>query len=192
MENTSKALIIAGAILLAILLITMAIYVLNSSNNTVKTAEEAGQLISSGVNKSTGELKNVLGDIEGNLVRIEDHFAICGSKTGDAYRYGYLVEYTNWDTKRNPKVLLELDTQYVISFDYEIEEVKVDPEPEVGKTYNGVKCSVGYGETGYTVDINNRDGYYYYNESSPKKGSKSFTFTTGSGWKTRNHTVFTD
>lgn len=69
MENASKALIIAGAILLSILLISLGIMVYNNARNTVGNASLSKQEIESfnsewtpyeGSNKSASEVKSMI------------------------------------------------------------------------------------------------------------------------------------
>lgn len=72
MENASKALIIAGAILLSILIISLGIMVYNNSKNTVGSANLSKQEIATfnsewesyrGANKTAGEVSTMIGAV---------------------------------------------------------------------------------------------------------------------------------
>ena len=75
MENASKALIIAGAILLSILIISLGIMVYNNSKNTVGSANLSKQEIATfnsewesyrGANKTAGEVSTMIGAVIAN------------------------------------------------------------------------------------------------------------------------------
>ena len=77
MENASKALIIAGAILIAILLISVGIIVMNNTNKPIDAAAEesksqAAQIFNSkfesyvGTNKSASEVKSLINAVASN------------------------------------------------------------------------------------------------------------------------------
>ena len=129
MENASKALIIAGAILISIPLISVGIYIYNSTIGVNKNANETGGILSSKANSVTKEIDNVLNE---NLVRITDHNAIID---GQPYSFYF---------PKNPKLILEPNTQYILFFDYKVNSK--DEGLELG-------CGVGYGETIYNVDL---------------------------------------
>jgi len=67
MENASKALIIAGAILISILTISGGIVVYNSSRGTTDQAGATGNILGAQVDKTTDFIKdelNILGENE--------------------------------------------------------------------------------------------------------------------------------
>ena len=105
MENVSKALIIAGAILLAILLITLGIFIFNSTKGVNEEASVVGELI---------ELKasDTVDIIEGYTVNryADENVNIQG--------YHYIDYYTG--------IKIEENVTYIISFDYIIHEKESD------------------------------------------------------------------
>ena len=64
MENANKALIIAGAILIAILLIALALYIFNSGKGTTDQAQILGSTMSSGAVSGVDTIKRGLRDSE--------------------------------------------------------------------------------------------------------------------------------
>jgi len=60
MENASKALIIAGAILISILLITLGIAMFRSSEGTTDEATEVSNAMQQGAEAQVNELRNQL------------------------------------------------------------------------------------------------------------------------------------
>ena len=116
MENVSKALIIAGAILLAILLITLGISIFNSQKGIDDKAAVVGELI---------ELKasDTADIIEGYSVnRYADEIVDKSSK-------GYYNDYYTG-------IKIDGNATYIISFDYIIEE----KEPGIN-----INCGIGMG-----------------------------------------------
>jgi len=127
MENASKALIMAGAILISILLITVSIYIFSSNSGTKKTIEETGEVMALKTEDITENLKSALNELDAeNLVKIPNHTV--------SYTNDYYIDYF----PQNPKVLLEANTQYILYFDY-----------KVNNTDKELYCSVGYGENQY-------------------------------------------
>lgn len=61
MENASKALIIAGAILISILLISLGIIMFNSSKGTTDQAEQTANAMQEGAQAGVNNIKNGLG-----------------------------------------------------------------------------------------------------------------------------------
>ena len=57
MENASKALLIAAAVLIVILLIAFGMRIFNTASQT-GDAQAASQTISNGINQATGQLSN--------------------------------------------------------------------------------------------------------------------------------------
>lgn len=64
MENASKALIIAGAILISILLISLGIIMFNSSKSTTDQASQAGTAMNQGAQTGVENIKGQLGITE--------------------------------------------------------------------------------------------------------------------------------
>ena len=54
MENTSKALLIAAAVLVAIIVITIGIKIFTSSSDTTKIATDTGKTIAEKISQATG------------------------------------------------------------------------------------------------------------------------------------------
>lgn len=73
MENASKALIIAGAILISILLITLGITLYNSSKGTTDQATQLGDTMGNGAQSAVGQLGTALG-VDGNADISADEF----------------------------------------------------------------------------------------------------------------------
>ena len=61
MENASKALIIAGAILISILLISLGIIMFNSSKGTTDQAADTANAMQQGAQSAVNEIENSLG-----------------------------------------------------------------------------------------------------------------------------------
>ena len=67
MENASKALIIAGAILIAILLISLSLYLVNSGNGVLNQGKETGNTMESSATNTANSIKRNLGGKEINF-----------------------------------------------------------------------------------------------------------------------------
>lgn len=61
MENASKALIIAGAILISILLISLGIIMFNASKGTTDQANDTANAMEQGAQKGVNSIQNSLG-----------------------------------------------------------------------------------------------------------------------------------
>lgn len=61
MENASKALIIAGAILISILLISLGIVMFNASKSTTGKASDTTNVMDRAANKELNSMENSLG-----------------------------------------------------------------------------------------------------------------------------------
>jgi flagellar basal body-associated protein FliL len=61
MENASKALIIAGAILISILLISLGIVMFNASKGTTDKAQETSNVMSQGAEAGINSIQQSLG-----------------------------------------------------------------------------------------------------------------------------------
>ena len=92
MENTSKALLIAAAILIVIILITLGIKVLGSVGNAAEKAEGVGDSISSATKDSTSKLESLLSGLGGssklNHSGVIPEGGIYVSKDGTTYNAG--------------------------------------------------------------------------------------------------------
>ena len=104
MENVSKALIIAGAILLAILLITIGIFILNSQNSTT---DEAFDLL------------------EAMELEASDTADIIAGYTVNRYA-NRTIDIVACYSQYHTGIKIDEDATYILSFDYTIEEKEVD------------------------------------------------------------------
>ena len=124
MENASKALIIAGAILIAILLVSIGIIVMNSINSPLFQAEDEGQIMSAQMYNS--RFTTYVGEQKGTKVKellilmsgmssehegVECKVKLSGeSKSGRTYH-----DYTGYTTNQAAKYILDEET-YVVEF----------------------------------------------------------------------------
>ena len=100
MENTSKALLIAAAVLIVILLITLGIRIFSSTSNSQKAAEDTGKSIS----EETGL---AISAITGESV---------SSQTGKQYDPIYEVEKSNTESREGKEVTYK-GISYIILYD---------------------------------------------------------------------------
>lgn len=93
MENASKALIIAGAILISILLITVGVLIMNSINPVQKGVEDEGQkyaikifnaqfTIFEGTSQTAQEVKSLFSTIEASNAQDTDHIVEIDNSNG--------------------------------------------------------------------------------------------------------------
>lgn len=156
MENATKALLIAAAVLIAIILVAMAISLLNSVGNTSDSAEQVGERVVVEADNVSGDVISLLDDLNNkNLINVADR------------KEEFNWWYQNYFPK-NPKLLLEPSTTYVLSFDYKINYAD-----------STVGCGIGYGKTHYSKDI-------LYSVTYPNQTEGKFvkTFTTPSTFNT--------
>lgn len=156
MENATKALLIVAAVLITIILIATAISILNSSGNAADFAGEIGEGITVEADDVSSGVINFLDDLNSeNLIRVADRT--------EEFNWWY----TNYFPK-NPKLMLEPSTRYVLSFDYKINYAD-----------STVGCGIGYGKTHYSKDI-------LYSVTYPNQTEGKFvkTFTTPSSFNT--------
>lgn len=64
MENATKALLIAAAVLIAIVLIALGVNLLNAGSDTSKQAGNVANAIGNSIDKSTGKVTSGLGDLD--------------------------------------------------------------------------------------------------------------------------------
>lgn len=68
MENATKALLIAAAVLIAILLIAFGMKIFSSTGDTSAEAQKTGQEISDQTKQAAGAAQNALGDLNGGWI----------------------------------------------------------------------------------------------------------------------------
>lgn len=130
MENSTKALLIAAGVLVVIVIVAMSISILNSSEGISDSADKVSDGVSQESDDVTKEAIGVLDDVNNkNLINAED----------EEVNINYW--YQNY-FPQNPKILLEPDTEYTLSFDYKV----IYADYTVG-------CGIGYGKTHYIKDI---------------------------------------
>ena len=121
MENSTKALLIAAAILIVIIIVALAINILGSSDGTADSIDEAGDAVSVKSDEATREVLGIIDDLNNkNLINVPD------SKL--EFNYWYQNYFP-----QNPKLLLEPNTIYFLSFDYKINYAD-----------STVGCGIGY------------------------------------------------
>ena len=153
MENSTKALIIAAAVLIVIIIVALAINILSSSSNSKDSVDAVGDAMSVETDKVSKETLSILEDIQNkNLTKVSD-LTITASNS----------YYQNYFPK-NPKLILEPNTKYILSFEYEI----IYADYPIG-------CGIGYGKTHYSKDI-----LYSVTYPNQTKGKFTKTFTTPS------------
>lgn len=159
MENSTKGLLIVATVLVFIIIIALAINVLNSNKSTADNAEQVGNAIAVESDILSKDLEKLLDNLENkNLVDIPDK------------KWEFNYWYQNY-FPQNPKVLLEPNTQYILSFDYKINYADYP-----------VGCGIGYGEKYYAKDI-----IYiakYPNQTVGMEGIFVKTFTTPAAFNT--------
>ena len=125
MENASKALIIAGAILIAIILISVGIVVINSVNKPVAQAEQEGksqaaQMFNApltkyaGNNKSTEEVRSLLQVISSRKTK-DEVFAFTYSKSQNKIvTYAISTIFGTLDDGKKYNVMMGTKTDNII------------------------------------------------------------------------------
>lgn len=110
MENSTKALLIAAAVLIAIIIVALSISLLNSSGDMSESVDKVGEEISSETEGISQDAVGIIDDIgRKNLIKVPDRTITLNNKHYDEY------------FPKNPKLLLEPNTKYELSFDYKIE-----------------------------------------------------------------------
>ena len=154
MENSTKALLIAASVLIAIIIIALAIKLLVPTNSTIEAYNNVDEQITVKSDKVSKKVLALLGDLDNkNLINVPD------LKVESTY---YFKNYF----PTNPKLLLEPDTEYVLSFNYKINYAD-----------HPVGCAIGYGETYYLYDI-----IYRINYPNQDEGMVVKTFKTPSAF----------
>lgn len=157
MENATKALLIAAAVLIAIILIALGISIVNSTGDVSDSADEVGTQIAVKADDISEDTLSILDDINNeNLIKVANRVATVNNE----YYENYFPD--------NPKLLLEPNTTYILSFDYEI----ISADYSIG-------CGIGYGKTHYAKDI-----LYSVTYPNQTKGKFSKTFKTPNTFNT--------
>ena len=89
MENTSKALLIAAAVLIAIVLISGAIVTLNSTQEVKEQAQGVGESVASATDKTTEQLKLTLASKNWKVSADGKTYTSSGGKTVKFRRFIY-------------------------------------------------------------------------------------------------------
>lgn len=155
MENTAKALLIAASVLIVILIVAISLRIFNSSNNTADSVGKVGGALSSTTTDVSKDVIDIIKDTTSkNLIKVKDFTINISNK----YYHSYFP--------KNPKVLLEPNTEYILIFDYKINSADYT-----------IGCGIGYGETYYRKDI-------IYSATYPNQTEGRFekTFTTPSSF----------
>ena len=126
MENASKALIIAGAILISILLISVGVLIMNSTGNTQQSVQENADTIAirtfnsnftpyEGEDQSASQIRSLISAVKSSNAKSEQQIELKGTTTGLKANKKYKVElgYESTDGK---------STGY-------IQTIKIDPMP---------------------------------------------------------------
>ena len=93
MENTSKALIIAGAILISILLISVGVLIMNSTGNTQQSVQENADTIAirtfnsnftpyEGEDQSASQIRSLISAVKSSNAKSENQIELKGVTTG--------------------------------------------------------------------------------------------------------------
>ncbi len=147
MENASKALLIAAAVLIVILLITFGIRILGTSSNNV---DDAAYVVGQEITSKTDDASDI---IAGYLVKRYSDTAV-----NDPYN-GYYIDYFTG-------IEINEKNTYIISFDYIIKEKKPDTI---------ICCGIGMGID--TPNQYKKDFVYQVRYPSQNIGTKNtFTF----------------
>lgn len=150
MENGTKALLIAGAVLIAIILVAAGIRIISSINSTTNDSQNIGKSIS-----------RVTGD---SVLNLEGYAVFRNSdRTVDNPSNKYYKEYSTG-------IPLKFNYKYTISFDYEVLENKDNVKLGCGVGFNNPEI----GKTTYNKDIIWCKDYSNYSEGA--KGKFEFTF----------------
>ena len=156
MENSTKALLIVAAVLISIILVAMAINLLDSTGNMTNPTEQVGEKIEVKSDEESSDVINMLENLNNkNLINVPDRNV--------EINWWYENYFPN-----NPKLLLEADCTYILSFDYIINFA----DSKVG-------CGIGYGKTHYSKDI-----LYSVTYPNQTKGKFVKTFKTPSEFNT--------
>ena len=134
MENASKALIIAGAILLSILLISLGILVYNNAKGTISDANldsEAAQTFNTKISQYCGKKKNS-NDMNGLVAAISSSN---GAQKGKADQHFVSITIDN-----------SIKTMY-----YTGSSISADDAKESGKSYPNFSAGITY-QASYTTD----------------------------------------
>ncbi len=111
MENASKALLIAGAILIAILLISVGIMVMNSADDVVGEAESS--MSSTAIQTFNAQFTKYSGTQKGSSIKTLVNAVISSNATSDHQVTINTADASSYDTST-----LSSTKSYTVSFDY--------------------------------------------------------------------------
>lgn len=90
MENATKALLIAAATLIAIVIIAMGVLIIRNTSNTIKQSDEVGKSISSSIGNAIGSISGKKYTTKQDLIRtlfqISDNYHINNNINNNLYR----------------------------------------------------------------------------------------------------------
>lgn len=153
MENASKVLLIAAGVLIVILIVTVVLRLFNSANGVAESGGKVGETVATETTESSDELINIL---EKNLVRIKDKKVTIEN------------DYYKDELVGNYNVLLEYNTTYKLTFDYNV----INTDEKV------IYCSIGCGETkGYKKDLTYKIYYDNRKNTAKAKGTCEIIYT---------------
>ncbi len=103
MENASKALIIAGAILISILLISVGVLIMNSTGNTQQSVQENADTIAirtfnsnftpyEGEDQSASQIRSLISAVKSSNAKSEHQIELKGKTSGLKANKKYTVE----------------------------------------------------------------------------------------------------
>lgn len=167
MENATKALLIAAAVLIAIVIIALGIRLVGGSNDTIEIAEAVDKQIGESTKKQGEEVYDALAGLEGYRVdrkyQLGGTYTLYSTKTDEEERKAGDENLMN---QVFPNYKISKDSKYEISFDYEF----------VGDNFDSKvvfwSIGIGYAENQYKLDV--KDFLYFYD----KKGSIKQTITS--------------
>ena len=133
MENASKALIIAGAILLAILIISLGIMIYNQASGVVNNNAVGEVDISTFNNKFTQyEGERVRGAQVNALLQQVESNNITYKADGNSRQVSVTVSATNWQSGAKPSGALDGSTAYVKANTGSVYKVTIDTDSKTG------------------------------------------------------------
>ena len=112
MENASKALIIAGAILISILLISVGVLIMNSTGNTQQSVQENADTIAirtfnsnftpyEGEDQSASQIRSLISAVKSSNAKSENQIELKGVTTGLKANKKYTVVLGYEDSSGN-------------------------------------------------------------------------------------------
>ena len=131
MENASKALIIAGAVLVAIVIISMGVYLISSNQKTVEIGAETADTVA--INTFNATFEKYSGKIKGStLKQLYIDVKTSNSKLEDSRKITINGKQTTQDLS-TAQSNINPYTEYKVSIDYYdngyVSTITVDPDP---------------------------------------------------------------